>query len=115
MTFSQTRVKAAEKNGRPALERLLKLAETGGGGQVHRVALFLGACWNGRRHFDFYDFRGFDQQIGDDLMAVLEWHRLGNVDIGNMIPDAHTRIVDVLTAWGMYGDDQRGQAIAHDQ
>jgi hypothetical protein len=106
------RIEEAKKKGRPALERLLTLAETGSGGQVFRVALFLGACWNGSRHFNFYDFRGFDMHIGDDMMAVLEWHRLGNADIENMLPDANSRIVGVLTTWGMYGIGQTGQQMA---
>ncbi len=45
------------------------------------------------------------------MMAVLNAHRLAMKDIENMLPDAHRRIVRVLDAWGMYGEEQTGQAI----
>ena len=98
--------------GRQALDRLLTIAKTRRSGQIERIALFIGACWNGRRHFDFFDFRALDWEIQEDMFAVLLAHATGYEDIENMLPDARARIIEVLDSWGMYGPDQTGQVIA---
>lgn len=98
--------------GRQALDRLLTMAKTRRSGQIERIALFIGACWNGRRHFDFFDFRALDWEIQEDMFAVLLAHATGYEDIENMMPDARVRIIEVLDSWGMYGPDQTGQVIA---
>lgn len=102
---------------RLALDRLLTLAETQESGQIKTVALFIGACWNGRRHFDFFDFRCLDWEIREDMFAVLLAHASGCSDIENMLPHAQQRIVQVLDRWGMYGAEQTGQpmVLPHDQ
>ncbi|MDE2417770.1 MAG: hypothetical protein KGN32_08185 [Burkholderiales bacterium] len=97
--------------GKRALDRLLTLAETRQSGQIKRIALFIGACWHGPRHFDFFDFRSLDLEIQEDMFAVLLAHATGHVDIDYMLPDAHVRIVHMLDRWGMYGPDQTGQPI----
>lgn len=98
--------------GRRALDRLLMLAKTQRSGQIERIALFIGACWNGRRHFDFFDFRSLDWEIQEDMFAVLLAHATGYQDIEHMLPDANERIIEVLELWGMYGPDQTSQVIA---
>ena len=102
--------KATEK-GAAALDRLLSLAETRDSGQIPRIASFIGACWNGRRHFDLFDLRMVDLKISDDMIAVIDALRWKRKDINHMFPDANIRIVNVLERWGMYGEDQTGQAI----
>lgn len=102
--------KATEK-GAAALDRLLSLAETRDSGQIPRIASFIGACWNGRRHFDLFDLRMLDVKISDDMIAVIDALRWRRKDIDNMFPDANMRIVRVLERWGMYGEEQTGQAI----
>lgn len=97
--------------GRQALDRLLTMAATQHSGQIKHVALFIGACWNGRRHFDFFDFRSLDPEIQEDMFSVLLAHATGLQDIENMLPDARARIIDALICWGMYGPDQAGQPI----
>ena len=102
--------KATEK-GAAALDRLLSLAETRDSGQIPRIASFIGACWNGRRHFDLFDLRMVDLKISDDMIAVIDALRWKRKDINHMFPDANIRIVNVLERWGMYGEDQTGQAM----
>lgn len=97
--------------GRQALDRLLNMAATQRSGQIERVALFIGACWRGKRHFDFFDFRSLDREIQEDMFSVLLAHATGLQDIENMLPDARARIIDVLSSWEMYGADQTGQPI----
>lgn len=109
----------AERMGsaQKALDRLLTLAETRESGQIKTVALFIGACWNGSRHFDFFDFRCLDWEIKEDMFAVLLAHASGCGDIDYMLPDGHKRVVQVLDRWGMYGAEQTGQpmVLQHDQ
>jgi hypothetical protein len=101
----------ATEKGAVAFGRLLALAETRDSGQIEKVAAFIGACWNGKRHFDLFDLRAVDAVIGDDMLAVLEALRWGQRAIENMVPEGNRRIVDMLTAWGMYGRGQAGQFI----
>ncbi len=98
--------------GAEAFDRLLCLAESRQSGQIRRIALFIGACWNGCRHFDFYDFRSLDVEIGDDMMAVLDALRWAKVSVEDLAPNGYKRIVNVLEIWGMYGVDQTGQLLA---
>lgn len=105
------RIWQAEGAGALALENLLQLAETSDSGQVRRVALFIGACYNGHRHFDFYDFRGLDDQIGDDMIRVLNAHRLCNLGVDSMASGGRYRIENLLRRWGMYGSEQQGQLV----
>lgn len=105
------RALAATRKGAVAFNRLLEMAEQRDSGQIHRIALFIGGCWNGRRHFDLFDLRGLDEAIGDDMLAVLDALRWGYADIGRMIEGGDARIEAMLARWGMYGGEQTGQAI----
>ncbi len=107
----EARASAATQRGAQALARLLELAETRRSGQIERIALFLGAIWNGKRHFDFYDLRPLDVSIGDDMLAVLDALRWGRVAIFDLVPQGDARIQKVLDSWGMFGPGQTGQAI----
>ena len=105
------RATAATAKGVTALERLLSLAETRQSGQIEHIASFLGAVWNGKRHFDLYDLRALDVEISDDMLAVLDALRWAKLSVGDMVPNGDQRIEAVLTAWGMFGPEQRGQFI----
>ena len=110
MQLADERAAAATAGGRDALRRLLALAETRQSGQIERVAKFLGACWNGARHFDFCDLRTLDAEISDDMLTVLDALRW-SVGLSEMVPGADSRIEKILQAWGMYGEGQTGQAV----
>jgi hypothetical protein len=107
----ESRGKTATTKGALALQRLLNLAETRNSGQIHSIAQFIGACWNGRRHFNFFDLRILDTAISDDMLAVLDALRWAQADIENMVPDGHARVEAVLALWGMFGNGQHGQFI----
>lgn len=111
MQLDEERAVAATAAGRDALRRLLGLAETRESGQIETVAKFLGACWNGNRHFDFYDLRALDREISDDMLTVLDSLRWGRVGIGELVTGAEARIEQILRACGMYGPGQTGQAV----
>jgi hypothetical protein len=107
-----SRADIATSNATRALARLIDLAETRDSGQIQCIALFLGAVWNGARHFDLYELRGLDVEISDDMLAVLDGLRWKRLEIGDMVPNGDRRIEGILTAWGMFGADQTGQIIA---
>jgi hypothetical protein len=104
----EERASAASEPGLDALNRLLVLAENRSSGQIETIAQFLGAIWNGRRHFDLYDLRRLDVEISDDMLVMLDMLRWGRVSIDAV---AGRRIENVLKAWDMYGPDQTGQFI----
>jgi hypothetical protein len=106
------RATAATNAAKAAMERLLRLAETRRSGQIEHIALFLGAVWNGRRHFDLYSLRCLDTVIADDMLTVLDGLRWAQVAIGAMAGEGDARIEAVLRSWGMFGVDQVGQFIA---
>ena len=109
------RGKDALKNGAPALERLIVACEQGVSGQRRKIAKFLGACWNGHRHFDLFELRAVDTVFSDDMLLVLDVLRWGEVALANIVSNGDARIVSILKSTGMYGEGQRGQAIALDQ
>lgn len=108
---SKARAAAATSKGAEALGRLLTLAESRDSGQIGRIALFIGGCWNGRRHFDLFDLRSLDESIGDDMLAVLDALRWGQADIGRVVEGGDARIRAMLERWGMCGEGQTGQVI----
>jgi hypothetical protein len=105
------RATEATTKGVTALGRLLTLAETRQSGQIEHIASFLGAVWNGKRHFDLYELRALDVAISDDMLAVLDALRWAKLSVGDMVPSGDLRIEAVLTAWGMFGPEQTGQFI----
>lgn len=107
----ESRGRAATAAAAQALARLLELAETRESGQVRHIAAFLGAAWNGSRHFDLYALRAVDVAISDDMLAVLDGLRWGKLAIGDLVPRGDARIQAALESWGMYGDGQTGQPI----
>lgn len=91
---------AATENGIAAFERLLHLAETRSSGQIRYIAEFLAAAW-GVTHLHLDTLKGLDEEIGADMIAVLNsvrWHRVG---VYAMAVDARKRVPAVLKAWGL--------------
>jgi hypothetical protein len=95
---------SATENGIEALERLIHLTETRSSGQIAEVAKFLAAVWGVTDlHMDV--LKGLDEDIGADMIAVLNairWNRLG---VYAMAVDARKRVPAVLKAWGLWPDD----------
>ena len=83
-----------------AFDRLLKLAETRDSGQIRRIARFLAASW-GSQLFELQDLRSLDQEIGDDMLAVMDGIRYGRVAVFDMAKDAGERVPAVLKLWDL--------------
>lgn len=110
-TDCSKRAAEALRIGTPALERLIVLCEQSQSGQTHKIATFLGACWNGRRHFNLYDLRAVSRAFSDDMLLVLDVLRWGSVAFECVVPDGNARIIGILEKWHMYDKDENGQTI----
>jgi hypothetical protein len=110
MTDTMSTMATPTAAGTQALHRLLIAGETMEGGQVRHIARFLGACWNGARHFDFSSLRAVDRKTANDMLAVLN-ALSHHVSLAEMVVDADARIEAILEANGMYGAGQTGQAV----
>ena len=91
---------AATEKACDAFERLLHLAETRDSGQIRRVARFLAASW-GSRQFGLQDLRSLDQEIGDDMLAVMDGIRYGRVAVSDMAKNAGERVPVLLKLWDL--------------
>jgi hypothetical protein len=68
----------ATAKGGHAYQRLLKLAETRGSGQIHRIARFIAATYNGEAFpFDLFELRAVDEAISDDMVLCIDALRWG--------------------------------------
>lgn len=86
--------------GIAALHRLLPVAtgDTGGSG---RAARFLLCCYNGGRFpYDLSDFRGLDQALFNDCIAVLRMDRRCEREIHRYIEDGSAVFEVLAKRWG---------------
>lgn len=90
----------AREKGYESFERLIHMAETRNSGQIERVAKFIGACWDDHG-FCPCDLRSLDQQIGDDMLAVLDAIRYGRIAVYEMADNATSRVPALLRLWGL--------------
>ena len=92
----------ATRKGAQAFARLLQLAETRDSGQVHRIALFIAATYNGEAFpFDLFELRAVDEAISDDMMLCIDALRWGQADLYSLIPDGDRRVRAVIEMWGL--------------
>ena len=92
----------ATAKGGHAYQRLLQLAETRDSGQVHRIALFIAASYNGEAFpFDLFELRAVDEAISDDMMLCIDALRWGQADLYRLVPDGDRRVKAVIEKWGL--------------
>ena len=84
-----------------AFRRLLTLAETRDSGQIGRVAQFIAATYNGGFHFNLFELRVLDREIGDDMLACLDCLRWATSDLYKLVPNGMDRVEKVITDWGL--------------
>ena len=84
----------ATAKGGHAFQRLLQLAETRDSGQVHRIALFIAATYNGEAFpFDLFELRAAGVAISDDMLLCIDALRWGQADLYRLVPDGDRRRV----------------------
>ena len=92
----------ATAKGGHAFQRLLQLAETRDSSQVHRIALFIAATYNGEAFpFDLYELRAVEEGISDDMLLCIDALRWGQTDLHSLIPDGDRRVRAVIEKWGL--------------
>ena len=102
MERMRRRKSEATAKGGQAFLRLLQLAETRDSGQVHRIALFIAATYNGEAFpFDLFELRAVDEAISDDMLLCIDALRWGQSDLHNLVPDGDRRVRAVIDQWGL--------------
>ena len=92
----------ATAKGGHAYQRLLQIAETRDSGQVHRIALFIAATYNGEAFpFDLFELRAVDEAISDDMLLCIDALRWGQADLYRLVPDGDRRVRAVIEKWGL--------------
>lgn len=92
---------AIDAQGREALGRLFKVAQTDTG-QARRVAAFLLGCYNGGRFpFDLTDFRTLDYELFDDCLAVLRMDYQPRQEVHNYFERGGARFEQLAEDWGL--------------
>lgn len=102
--FERIRLRKGEATakGGHAYQRLLQLAETRDSGQVHRIALFIAATYNGEAFpFDLFELRAVDEEISDDMLLCIDALRWGQADLYRLVPDGDRRVKAVIDKWGL--------------
>ena len=98
----------ATAKGGHAFQRLLQLAETRDSGQVHRIALFIAATYNGAAFpFDLYELRAVDEAISDDMLLCIDALRWGQSDLHSLVPDGDRRVRAMIEQWGLKWPDEQ--------
>lgn len=92
---------AVDANGKEALGRLFKIAQSDTG-QARRVAVFLLGCYNGTRFpFDLTDFRTLDYELFQDCMAVLRMDYQPQQEVHMYFSQGGQRFEKLATDWGV--------------
>ena len=99
---TEHRSRQATQAGARAFARLLQLAEERDSGQIHRIARFLAATYNGQAFpLDPFELRAVDIAIGDDMLSCLDALRWARADLYTLVPDGDARMRAVIDRWGL--------------
>jgi hypothetical protein len=99
---TETRSRQATQAGARAFARLLQLAEERDSGQIHRIARFLAATYNGQAFpLDPFELRALDIAISDDMLCCLDALRWARADLYTLVPDGDARMRAVIDRWGL--------------
>jgi hypothetical protein len=99
---TEHRSRQATQAGARAFARLLQLAEERDSGQIHRIARFLAATYNGQAFpLDPFELRAVDITISDDMLCCLDALRWARADLYTLVPDGDSRMRAVIDRWGL--------------
>ena len=101
----QRRCAIASAKSTDAFGRLLALAGNSDCEQAERIAAFIGSCSIGRRHLDLDNFLAVDVAVSDDMLAVLDYLRLGQGALEDLVPNGRSQIADALASFETNGLD----------
>ena len=99
---AENRSRQATQAAARAFARLLQLAEERDSGQIHRIARFLAATYNGQAFpLDPFELRAVDIAISDDMLCCLDALRWARADLYTLVPDGDARMRAVIDRWGL--------------
>ncbi|HSV82420.1 MAG TPA: hypothetical protein VLK85_24770 [Ramlibacter sp.] len=87
----------ATELGLLAFDRLLRLAEERSR-HARDIAAFVAAVWN-NKPLSLVTLRGLDQDVGDDMLAVLDAFRYARLQLAEHVEGGPRRVARVLNAW----------------
>lgn len=71
-------------------------------GQIRYIARFLASSDNGSTFpWNPFDLRGFDVDIGDDMLACLAALRWAKAELYRPVPDGEKRVEAVIELWAL--------------
>jgi hypothetical protein len=85
----------ATERGLAAFDRLLRIAEDRDAHHQRDVVSFLTAVWN-NRSLPLMTLRGLDQDVGDDMVAVLDAFRYARMNLAEQVQGGAARVGRVL-------------------
>jgi len=88
----------ATELGLLAFDRLLRRAEERESRHARDIAAFVAAVWN-NKPLSLVTLRGLDQDIGDDMLAVLDAFRYARLQLAEHVEGGPRRVARVLNAW----------------
>lgn len=88
----------ATELGLAALDRLLRRAEERDARHRRDILAFVAAVWNNKA-LPLVTLRGLDQEVGDDMLAVLDAFRYGRLNLAEHVEGGPRRVARVLKDW----------------
>jgi hypothetical protein len=88
----------ATEAGLAAFDRLLKVVEERNVRHARDVALFLEAVWS-NKPLPLVAMRGLEQQVGDDMVAVLDAFRYARLNLAQHVEGGARRVARSLREW----------------
>ena len=85
----------APEAGLAALDRLLRLADERSTHHGRDIVEFIAAVWS-NQPLPLFTLRGLDQQVGDDMLAVLDAFRYARLDLAEAVEGGPRRVARLL-------------------
>jgi hypothetical protein len=95
LLLEELRAHEATERGLQALDRLLRRAEESGARRNPDVARFIVAVWN-NQPLPLLTLRGLDEDVGDDMLAVLDAFRYARLNLVEQVQGGPARVARML-------------------
>lgn len=95
LMLEELRAHEATERGLQALDRLLRRAEESGARRSPDVVRFIAAVWN-HRPLPLLTLRGLEEDVGDDMLAVLDAFRYARLNLVEQVQGGPARVARLL-------------------
>lgn len=100
MMMEELSAHRATERGLTALDHLLRVAEERESRQTRDVVEFVAAVWN-HTPLPLSTLRAQEQDIGDDMLAVLDAFRYARLNLAEHVDGGAERVARVLEKWSL--------------